>query len=169
MKASSSIRSYFKVVAYYTFVLMVAAYTAGYSKQSWGEDYREEIITYNIRHEVPKGIDIKEIGKIVRMAAKRRGWSVNQSAEGGMFLSKYALNARVRVSVAYDYDRVVIVYKDSNMMAYSPEDEKIDKVYNAWVSDLSSEIRLVAADAMEWESNKVTIKKIQKELFSKKS
>ncbi|MCP4394129.1 MAG: hypothetical protein GY804_07715 [Alphaproteobacteria bacterium] len=169
MRTSTSVRSYFKVVAYYALVLIVAAYTAGYSKESWGEDYREQVITYNVRHEVPKGFAINQIGKIVRVAAKRRGWSINQSAEGGMFLSKYALNARARVSVVYDYDRVVIFYNDSNMMAYSPEDERIDKVYNAWVSDLASEIKLVSEEAMEWEENKKTIKAIQKDLFSRKS
>lgn len=84
-----------------------------------------------------------QVGRAVRAALTRRGWTVI-AEKAGTVEAKLVKNDEyvVRIAVSYDASSIVVRYVKSEGLDYDREDRTIHSSYNRWMRMLSREIKV---------------------------
>ncbi len=93
--------------------------------------------------QVPEGLTMKEVGKAVKLAMVKRGWSAASVKPGKILAVLHIRKHTAKVLITYDDKQVTIRYVGSENLKYKKEDdgtEIIHKNYNSWIRNLAGDI-----------------------------
>ncbi len=93
--------------------------------------------------EVPQGLTKKEVGKAIKLAMVKRGWSAASVKPGKILAVLHIRKHTAKVLITYDAKQVRIKYAGSENLKYKKKEDGIEiihKNYNSWIRNLATDI-----------------------------
>ena len=91
------------------------------------------------RSDVPPGLSAEFVGKVIKYAAGRRGWTIDEASPGHIVASILRRDwYRAVVDISYGANFFSITYRDSENLGY--DGVRIHRNYNSWVIKLERTI-----------------------------